>query len=147
MVFCATARIDETDPEELAGSRRVNAGYPECSRSSYGGVRFGVRCGPRTPKILAAKTVMIGGAGRNRTNLNNPDRGRKSLSLLGARTIQANSGVPRLTPSLLLLTVSLTVGRNTEPNDSHPPMNLYVPRLFDAASSAAEKLGSFLSLA
>ncbi len=68
MVVCATARIDETDLEELAGSRRVKSGYPKFSRSINGGVRFGVRYGPRTPKILAAKTVKIGGAGRNRTD-------------------------------------------------------------------------------
>ena len=68
MVFGATARIDENDPWELEGSRRVKAGYPKYSRSSLAGVRFGVRGGPRTPKILAAKTVKIGGAGRNRTD-------------------------------------------------------------------------------
>src|ERR1035441_10667060 len=109
MVFCATARIDENDPGELEGSRRVRAGCPKYSRSSLAGVRFGVRCGPRTPKILAAKTVKIGGAGRNRTNLNNSDRGRKSLSLWGARTIQAHCGYTRLPMPVLLLTVSLTV--------------------------------------
>jgi len=40
--------------------------YPKFSRSINGGVRFGVRCGPRTPKTLAANAVRIGGAGRNR---------------------------------------------------------------------------------
>src|ERR1022692_3975761 len=95
MVLFATARINETDPGQLAGSRRVNASYPECSRSNNGGVHFAARCEPGTSKILAAKTVKIGGAGRNRTNLNNPDRGRKSFSLCGARTIQANSAPQR----------------------------------------------------
>jgi|CZKI01.1.fsa_nt_gi hypothetical protein len=109
MVLFATARINETDPGQLAGSRRVNASYPECSRSNNGGVHFAARCEPGTSKILAAKTVKIGGAGRNRTNLNNPDRGRKSFSLCGARTIQANSAPPGLTLSAPLLTVSLTV--------------------------------------
>ena len=57
--------IDEARSEELAGSRRVSAGCPKFSGSSNSGVRFGVRLDPRDPKILAAKTVQIGGAGRN----------------------------------------------------------------------------------
>jgi hypothetical protein len=43
MVLCAATTIDETDPDELAGSQRVKAGYPKYSRSSLAGVRFGVR--------------------------------------------------------------------------------------------------------
>ena len=68
MLLVATARIDEAGPDELEGSRRVNAGYPEYSRSNVSGVRFGVRSGPRTSKLRATHVVRIGGAGRNRTD-------------------------------------------------------------------------------
>jgi len=54
--------MEKAGSDGLAGSRRVSVSHTEYSRSGKDGIRYG----PRTPRILAAKTIKIGGGGRNR---------------------------------------------------------------------------------